>query len=132
VEEEQARALGDSCTATLNARDPAADARTAFRAGDTRFLAWETDGYAPRLRAPGFEHCVPVARNVSPRGLPRLPLGYALLTDVVHRKQVLMSGCYGANREYGAAFNAEMLRLAPAAMRTSCRPTSAASRHARP
>ena len=116
------RAFAAFCRATLAARDPAADARAAARAGDRRLLTWQEGSIALFHVAPGVDACQPLgAVNVAPRGVPELPLGHAQQGCVRTDRDMRLLPCYEANQLYGAAFNREMLRITPDAMRTSCK-----------
>jgi hypothetical protein len=111
-------AFGRSCASILSARDPKADARTAVAAGDRRLLAFAWGG--TDYMAPGIGCSAPYATFQS-YGMPELPLNHASNSDdVIDQYEAAMAPCYHANRVYGAAFNLEMARLAPEAVRKSC------------
>jgi TonB family protein len=124
LENEQVRAFAMSCAETLNARDPLADAKAAIRAGDSRLLSGWQGGWTD-VHAPDVPDCDPIFEHTSPRGLPKLPLGYGRKTDYFGPTDELWEPCWSANRIYAGAFNRQMLRLDPAALENSCRPKTA-------
>jgi hypothetical protein len=118
-EREKDVAFARSCVAVLSARDPKADARTAFAAGDGRLLAFSTGEIVVDTIALGVG-CFAKDTHFRPRALPELPLNHMITTDVPGDYETSMKPCFDANETYGSAFNHEMVRLAPDAIERSC------------
>jgi hypothetical protein len=118
-ESERVDALARSCVGILSARDPKADARTAYAAGDRRLLVFGVGSVTLEYMAPGIG-CRAPEMLFKPYGLPDLPLNRMPSSDVLDVYEIGMQPCFDANHVYGAAFNLEMVRLAPEAIRRSC------------